>query len=197
MPKKKNTQGGSATYEGFSVVDFPKSGADSIRRNKADIREDVDRDSALVRPTSPGGSVQSGLSKAIDLSDGNYRLAKIAKTLGRAERIAAELAWTVLHDAPISDVEKAAIDIVYPAEFDLYTAGDLAEVTADFQSLVAKAGALPMTESLLLNRLMRLCLPGLSDIQYTKCDEEIRIRLLHTSKAIENDEALIKNTASA
>ena len=197
LPKKKNTQGGSATYEGFSVVDFPKSGADSIRRNKADIREDVDRDSALVRPTSPGGSVQSGLSKAIDLSDGNYRLAKIAKTLGRAERIAAELAWTVLHDAPISDVEKAAIDIVYPAEFDLYTAGDLAEVTADFQSLVAKAGALPMTESLLLNRLMRLCLPGLSDIQYTKCDEEIRIRLLHTSKAIENDEALIKNTASA
>lgn len=46
LPKKKNTQGGSATYEGFDVVDFPKDGAESIRKNKADIRDDVDRDSA-------------------------------------------------------------------------------------------------------------------------------------------------------
>ncbi len=34
LPKKKNTQGGSATYEGFDVVDFPKDGAESIRKNK-------------------------------------------------------------------------------------------------------------------------------------------------------------------
>ena len=51
LPKKKNSQGGAATYEGFDVVDFPKEGADSIRKNKADIRDDVDRDAALVRPT--------------------------------------------------------------------------------------------------------------------------------------------------
>ena len=53
LPKKKNTQGGSATYEGFEVVDFPKDGAESIRKNKADIRDDVDRDSALVTPDGP------------------------------------------------------------------------------------------------------------------------------------------------
>ena len=53
LPKKKNTQGGATTYEGFDVVEFPKDGAESIRRNKADLRDDVDRDSALVRPTGP------------------------------------------------------------------------------------------------------------------------------------------------
>ena len=55
LPKKKNTQGGATTYEGFDVVDFPKDGAESIRKNKADIRDDVDRDSALVRPTGRDG----------------------------------------------------------------------------------------------------------------------------------------------
>ena len=184
LPKKKNTQGGSATYEGFSVVDFPKAGADSIRKNKSDIRDDVDRDSALVRPTSPGGTVQSGLSKAIDHSAGNYRLARLAKTLERAERIAAELALAVINDQPANDSEKASFDIVYPAEFDLYTASDLAEVTADFQNLVTKAGALPVTESLLLNRLMRLCLPGLSDEQYAECDAEIRLHLESASQNV-------------
>ena len=82
LPKKKNTQGGAATYEGFDVVDFPKDGAESIRKNKADIRDDVDRDSALVKPTGATGVAQSGLSKMMDHADGNNRLAKIAKVLG-------------------------------------------------------------------------------------------------------------------
>ncbi len=51
LPKKKNVNGASASYEGFDVVDFPKDGAESIRKNKADIRDDIDRDSALVTPT--------------------------------------------------------------------------------------------------------------------------------------------------
>ena len=98
LPKKKNTQGGATTYEGFDVVDFPKDGAESIRKNKADLRDDVDRDSALVRPTGRDGVAQSGLSKAFDHSDGNNRLAKIAKILGRAEEVIAELASEVLDD---------------------------------------------------------------------------------------------------
>ena len=32
LPKKKNTSGSSTSYEGFEVVDFPKDGAESIRR---------------------------------------------------------------------------------------------------------------------------------------------------------------------
>ena len=148
LPKKKNTQGGSATYEGFDVVDFPKDGAESIRKNKADLRDDVDRDSALVRPTGRDGTVQSGLSKMMDHADGNNRLAKIAKMLARAEQIAAELALIVLNDGPPAPAEAAAIEIVYPTEFDLYTAEDVASATAGFQTLVNQAGALPNTEGL-------------------------------------------------
>jgi hypothetical protein len=48
LPKKKNTQGGLVSYEGFDVVDFPKDGAESIRLNKADLRDD--RDAALAKP---------------------------------------------------------------------------------------------------------------------------------------------------
>ena len=180
LPKKKNTQGGSATYEGFDVVDFPKEGAESIRKNKADIRDDVDRDSALVRPTGRSGSPQSGLSKVMDHSDGNNRLAKIAKILARAEELIAEMALLVIDDGATDFAELRAIEVAYPTEFDLYTAGDVASATASFQSLVAQAGALPFTEGLMLGKLMRLCLPGLNDAQYSQCEEEIAAHLVTT-----------------
>ena len=173
LPKKKNSNGGAATYEGFDVVDFPKGGADSIRKNKADLRDDVDRDSALVKPTGRDGVAQSGLSKVMDHSDGNNRLAKIAKMLAKAERLAVELALTVLGDLAPDPTLLASIEVAYPTEFDLYTAGDMADATASFQSLVAKAGALPWTEGLMLSRLVRLCLPGLDDCRYAACDAEI------------------------
>jgi hypothetical protein len=177
LPKKKNTQGGSATYEGFEVVDFPKEGAESIRKNKADIRDDVDRDSALVKPTGRDGVAQSGLSKLMDHADGNNRLAKIAKVLARAEHLAAELALHVLGNGSPTVPFRDAIEIVYPVEFDLFTASDVASAAGDFQSLVSKAGALPVTEGLMLGRLMRLCLPGQSDAQYAVCDAEIENHL--------------------
>ena len=173
LPKKKNVQGNSASYEGFDVVEFPKDGADSIRKNKADLRDDVDRDSALVRPSGRDGSPQSGLAKRFDHCDGNNRLAKIAKVLARAEHEAAALALVVLGDgAGISD-PSFEIVINYPGDFDLFTAGDVAGSTADFQTLVARAGALPKTEALMLSRLVKLCLPGLTDGQYAECDAEI------------------------
>jgi hypothetical protein len=173
LPKKKNTQGGSATYEGFEVVDFPKDAAESIRKNKADIRDDVDRDSALVRPAGREGVAQSGLSKAMDLVDGNNRLAKIAKVLARAEEVAAELALVVLGDGASEPVAHEPVEILYPSEFDLFTAGDLASVVGEFQAIAARSGSLPITEGLMLGRLMRLCMPGLSDGQYARCDAEI------------------------
>ena len=150
LPKKKNTQGGPATYEGFDVVPFPKDGAESIRKNKADIRDDVDRDSALVRPTGRDGVAQSGLAKMIDHSDGNNRLAKIATVHAGVEVLAAELARPVLGDGPPAPADVASIEIVYPTEFDLYTADDVAGAAAGFQTLVKQAGALPTTEGLML-----------------------------------------------
>jgi hypothetical protein len=173
LPKKKNTQGGAATYEGFDVVEFPKAGAESIRRNKADLREEVDRDSSLIRRTGRAAVAQSGLSKMLDHLDGNNRLAKIARVLARAERTIAELALVVLGDGTVDPRDLASALVVYPSDFDLFTASDVAAATAEFQSLVARAGALPLTEGLMLGRLVRLCLPGFHDEQYARCEQEI------------------------
>jgi hypothetical protein len=174
LPKKKNVQGGSATYEGFDVVDFPKEGAESLRRNKQDLRGDVDRDSALVRPAGADGTPhQSGLAKMIDHADGNNRLAKIARTLARAEMEAARMVLVVASDGEWTPSEEEEFEVVYPSEFDLYTVSDVAGAASDFQAVAARSGALPITEGLLLTRLMRLCLPGLSDAQYARCDAEI------------------------
>ena len=183
LPKKKNVEGGAATYEGFEVVQFPKDGAESIRKNKADLRDDVDRDSALVRPTGRDGVAQSGVAKVIDHSDGNNRLAKIAKILGRAEERIAEMALTVLDDGPPDPEERSGVRIAYPTEFDLFTADDMARAAASFQGLAAGAGALPLIEGLMLARLVRLCLPGLGDVQYAECDAELAAYLDRRSHA--------------
>jgi hypothetical protein len=175
LPKKKNTQGGATTYEGFDVVDFPKDGAESIRKNKADIRDDVDRDSALVCPTGREGVAQSGLSKAFDHVECNNRLARIAKILGRAEELIAQMATIVLDDGRVAPAPSL---VIYPTEFDLFTAADMATATASFQELVAGAGALPFIEGLMLAKLMRLCLPGLGDAQYAQGDAELSAYLL-------------------
>ncbi len=166
LPKKKNSNGTTTTYEGFDVVEFPKEGAESIRKNKADIREDVDRDSALVRPTGRDGVPLSGLAKMLDHADGNNRLSRIARVLALAETSAAELALTVLGDGPPHPAVLETVHVVYPTDFDLFTASDVAAATSDFQAILARSGALPETEGLMLGRLMRLCLPGLGDAQY-------------------------------
>lgn len=110
----------------------------------------------------------------IDLVDGNNRLAKIARTLKRAEEAAAGLALMVLDEGAPTVEDRASVEVAYPVEFDLYTAADVASSTADFQAILARAGVLPETEGLLMGRLVRLCLPGMSDLQYARCEEEIR-----------------------
>ncbi len=101
LPKKKNSNGASTTYEGFDVVQFPKEGADSIRLNKADLRDAADRAALLLKPAGAGGTTgltvaQSGISKRLDQAAGNDLLSKIAAMLGRAEEQIAELALLVL-----------------------------------------------------------------------------------------------------
>ena len=130
-----------------------------------------------------GGQVQSGVAKAIDLHDGNNRLAKLAKSLAHAELQLARLALTVLYEGDLGRVraDGSAIEIEYPTEFDLLTTSDLAGATESFQSILEKAGQLPVTEGLLLSRLLRLCMPGLADDQYLKCDQEIQNHLARKS----------------
>ena len=49
----------------------------------------------------------------------------------------------------------------------------MARATANFQAILADSGALPVSEGLMLARLLRLCLPGLGDSQYAACDAEL------------------------
>ncbi|WP_165221876.1 hypothetical protein [Aquisphaera insulae] len=177
LPKKKNTGGSGATYEGFDVVPFPKEGADSIRLNKADLRDAADRAALLLKPAGGAGTSgstvgQSGISKRLDQAAGNDLLGKIAAMLGRAERQIAELVLLVLDDGkPRGDA--AALRVNYPTQFDLFTAEELARAISQFQGIVAAAGHAPATESQLMRKLVRLMLPGLEDGDYAGFDAEI------------------------
>jgi len=181
LPKKKNTQGGSATYEGFDVVPFPKDGAESIRLNKSDLRDAADRSACLTKPAGAAGTTgqtvgQSGVSKRLDQSTGNELLGKIAKTLQRAEETISELAAVVLGVAidPGGESEDAnKIKIQYPGEFDLYTADELMVMAQSFVLIASQVGNLPVAEKALLSRIERMMLPGMDDEEYDAMDKEI------------------------
>ena len=61
----------------------------------------------------------------------------------------------------------------------------MATSTASFQQVVAGSGALPIVEGLMLARLMRLCLPGLGDVQYAQGDAELSGYLLEKHRGRE------------
>jgi hypothetical protein len=177
LPKKKNASGATVSYEGFDVVQFPKEGAESIRLNKADLRDAADRAALLLKPAGAAGTLgttvaQSGLSKRLDQAAGNDLLSKIAGMLGRAEAQISELALSVLDDGFVQG-DWSMVVIHYPTEFDLFTAEELAKAIAQFQGILADAGHAPQTESELLRKLLRLMLPGLEDEEYARFDSEI------------------------
>lgn len=193
LPKKKNALGtGAASYEGFDVVDFPKDGAESIRRNKSDLRDEADRSAHLTKPAgtagTSGGTVgQSGLSKRLDATAGNDVLAKIAATLARSEMAMARLALTVLRHEPPSSVPAAGkadeVSVGYPKQFDLATAPELAGEIAEVQSILAAAGNCPAVEEAMTCRLVRLSMPGLDDATYEAWDAEIRASIARAAAA--------------
>lgn len=192
LPKKKNTQGGSVTYEGFETVDFSKMGAESIRLNKADIREAVDRAALMVKPAGAAGTngktvAQSGLSKRLDQATGNDLLREIADVLAAGERALAELALLVIHDGRAEAAQSGAVKVNYPSQFDLATAEELSGAVAEFQSVVAGAGSLPETECELLTRLVRLMIPGLDDGAYSRFDNEIKAHVQSAGERAERD----------
>jgi hypothetical protein len=183
LPKKKNTHGGASTYEGFDVVNFPKDGAESIRKNKGDIRDESDRAAHMTKPAGTAGTSgstvgQSGLSKRLDQTTGNDALGKVAGVLARAEVEIARMALTVLANGKPSEADYDSIDISYPREFDLMTAPEFAEGIGELQGLMAAAGELPQVEEALLCRYVRLLLPGVDDDEYEKYDDEIAAALV-------------------
>jgi hypothetical protein len=183
LPKKKSSANGTATYEGFDCVQFPKDGAESLRQNMYNIRQDVDRDAKLIQPSlisdsGKGQIEQSGISKSIDAKPASTRLIQIADALARVETIAAEFAMMVLSDGTFVPAPAAedGIEIVYPASFDLYTASDVAVALSDFFELAKKTGSKGMEdiETAALERHVRLAMPCLRDEVYDTFDANIK-----------------------
>lgn len=181
LPKKKNVQGGSATYEGFEYVSPPKDPAESIRKNKADLEGAIRRSTRRVPnagETSAKGTLeQSGISKAIDHQAAHKWLSQIGQALQRCERVMVEFATIVLTGGDLKKAAEAVRGddlVVYPKDFDLYSVGDVAVATSNFQNIAVKTGmGMPETETALLRRLVRLAYPGLNDPKYRDFDAEI------------------------
>ena len=174
LPMKKDSSKG--TYAGFNYVDPPKGAAESIRQNKADIREDVDREMHTVKAagsmgTAKGTVEQSGVSKSIDHQECHARLVDISRKLRKAEETIVEFVTMVLNQGEPLDPED--FDVVYPVNFDLYSASDLATVISDWQNIVMMTGAMPYTDGLMLKKLVRFPLTGLDDAEYALVDAEI------------------------
>lgn len=179
LPKKLMSGGtGQSFYEGWDILDFPKGASDSIRLNKQDIRDAVDRANALTKPAGAAGTgagtvSQSGISKQMDQAAGNDLLAKIAKALERVEGEISELYYLVAGRGKIdmAALEKTVIE--YPTEFDLATPIDMAEFTGRVQLMLQTAGVAPVIEKELFSRLLREGVPGLDDDIYKEMDKEL------------------------
>jgi len=178
LPKKKNMSGASASYEGFDWVDPPKGGADSIRTNKQDLRDAVDRSACLTKPagvkTMGSGTVsQSGISKQLDQSTGNDLLSKISAMLQKNEEQIARLFLAASAQGKPKPMDVEAIKIHYPTSFDLMSADELADIINKYQLLISRAGNSPLVEKALIGRLVKEALRGLADDEYEEMNKEI------------------------
>lgn len=202
LPKKKNMQGGSASYEGFDVVDFPKGGAESLRQNKADIRDDVDRDAALTKPAGSRGSsgqtvAQSGVSKELDNISGNAILSDIAKVLGRAEKELAAMAIGVSrHDPEAFDLIEG-VRIAYPMVFQLAGAQELVDIWTGWQALLGATNGAVETQLVALMEIVRKALPGRADQWYQEAEDEIRAEIEANRDARETGLEMMRGAALA
>lgn len=181
LPKKKNTSGGTATYEGFSVVDFPKGTSESLRTNIADLTDRADRSMRLIKPagsaTRSGSTVsQSGISKAIDNDAAHASYADHASALERLERAAVRLILVVAHagNRASVDADLARVEIIYPSEFGLDDAADLEAGLGQFQELAAGVAVTSEIQIAWLQQIVRAHLKGRSAETYAAYDAEIR-----------------------
>ena len=187
MPMKRLENGSG--YQGQEYLDPPSTGADSTRTHIQDDLDELMTHAGLLKPAgSTSGSTvsQSGISKSFDAREGNDLLSEIAITLQEAEEQATQMALIVLTDGTVSQAELDAVEIEYPREYDLFTAGDLAGVLADIQMIVTASGGLPETEAEVIKRLITVLLPGLDEERLGELHDEVDLAV--SSKATRADQ---------
>ena len=191
LPKKKNALGPSVTYEGFEVVNFPKDGAESIRQNKLDLRDNADRANCLSKPAgsdTAGTVVQSGISKAFDHAALAARLASVADTMEEAEEAVANLVLAVLGVSGggarggQGEESPEPFEIVYPSTFDVLGPAELADGILQLQVMLADGGHAPEVEAPLIGSYVRVLIPGRDDADYEVFDAAIEAALGEAQK---------------
>lgn len=151
-------------YQDWKFLDPPKGAQQEVRQHILDLCDEADRNAALMKPAgqATGSTVaQSGISKQMDGIDGNAFLTDLAGGLEAAETVFAEMALTVLSDGEPNPADLAAVQVQYPAQFDLYSLSDLVDVAEALQRIAAGAGAMPVTETELMQQIVSLALKGI------------------------------------
>lgn len=193
LPKKRNPEGHH--YEGWEYVTPSKDPAESLRKNKEDIRDNVDRINGLTKPAgvqgTTGGSIgQSGISKQLDSVAGNKILCRAAKALAKAERFIAEYALMVLRNAPPDPEVVKTIKVGYPTTFELKAADEIIATTAGLQNAISMAGQLPTMESALIQQARRQVLIGLDDDMNKAMDTELELAMAQKAQIKEQTHEL-------
>jgi hypothetical protein len=193
IPMKKNVENG--TYQGWEYVTPPKDPAESLRKNKCDIVDAKDRRANLTKPAGVAGTGgdsvgQSGISKQLDGQSGHKLLTAIARSLAKNERFLAEYAAVVLRGRQVTPEEAKAIDVVYPARFDLYSADELTDGMTKLQAVVGASGELPETEAVGIKSIVRQLFLGLQDFEYKAMDAEIDLVLASKATLVEQGRSL-------
>ena len=180
LPMRASMDKGS--YSGWSYLDPPQSAQESLRSHLKEIADQIDRLAGLSKPAGAvvGSTVaQSGVSKIMDGVDGNALLAKKADTVQACEIGVAEMVLRLLGQ-PIED---DSIKVIYPRQFDPYTAADLAQALDDIARIASGMGALPVLQAELLDRLVTLYLPGLPDEKMAEIRAEIMAKVAEAAAA--------------
>jgi hypothetical protein len=185
LPKKKSMSGTSTSYEGFEIIDFPKGGSDSIRQNMQGHRDTVDRAAGLAKPAGESGTgagtvAQSGISKAYDQSTLVNLLGRVANHLQMAEVRIARLAMTVLTNGMSDRTEE--ILVLYPRQYDVHGAAQLAEMAADIQATIGESGRVPTLETQLVMGMVQIALPGLDDATMAAIREEVETAIVQAGE---------------
>jgi hypothetical protein len=176
MAEIRGSDGSVSGYVPWEMTDWPKGSSESLRLNKQDLRDAVDRHAGMTKPAGAQGSTgntvaQSGISKQLDQDDGNSILAEIAATLARCEIQVATMAYRVITGGKVP--EPGAIVVEYPQSFSLLSGSELADDLGKFQLGLAGGGNAPLTEARYLKAQVRKAHPGLADAEYAAMDAEI------------------------
>lgn len=188
LAKEKTETETGVHYEKFEVLEFPKEGAESLRKNVQTLNDGIDKSTCQTKPAGVSGTgsttvAQSGVSKSLDHRSGNLKLTEIVGSCRRAERQIVAGVYRCLHsEEPKPEWLEKEITLRYPMSFDLLTLDEVIAGSEAFQTFMQSAGESPEAEIKMACKYVSELLPGLEKDECDAIDEEIRARIEEKAK---------------